>query len=781
MCFPDDNITSPSALLVRKNDLKNLLGLDCSRLMHWRKSSIFLVILAASILALFGAWQFSTEFKHNLLVQEAENDALRWANVVGDRNKDIEKELHSGEISQRTKDILKFVSEAGGVFRYKLFDHRGVIIHATRPEDVGQKNTKPYFDNLVRKGQTFAKIETDENFGESRSVVSEAYVPIMSVGEFRGAVEVYVDVTPKALRLDRASRAIFYSTVILLLGMAMSWALFVWRDLVGRDTAVNELSRRDAELTEQNRRFNAALHAIPAGLCMYDENRKLVVCNENFGKMYGVDPALLQPGMTMGEVMKQRIANGLFAGETPDEYLKERRKWVAASGPGSMTEQLNDGRTIEITRQPMEGSGWLSIHEDISDRIHSQKELQDRERQFRDLVEGSLQGVYIAQNWELQFANQSLADIFGYTDPEELMAIKDSSALFAPGERERIQGYKKARDKGESAPEVYECDGIKKDGTIIVMELRIRRVEWNGGTATQCVILDITDRKKAENELIRHRDRLQDMVDAATEELALKAEELKDALAKEKELNEQQRHFISVASHEFRTPMTVIDGSVQRIMRRKDIITPGELEERVQKIRGAVKTMTTLMESTLSAARLDTGKASIDVVPCNLKGIIDETAARQQEVASSHTIQLDISDLPDRIMGDATALEQVFTNLLSNAVKYSPSQPEILVSGRQDGDDVVLSVSDRGLGIDEHELPQMFSRFFRASTASGIPGTGIGLNLVKTLVELHGGSIVVVSIKGEGSTFTVRLPVAGPEAVTPETDQAAETVIQEAV
>lgn len=732
--------------------------------MHWRKSSIFLTVLAASTFALFAAWQFSKEFKQNLLIQEATNDAVRWVNVVVDRNKNIKKELLEGNASQQTKELLAFMAEVGGVFRYKLFDHRGIVIHATRPEDIGNGNAKPYFDKLVRNGQTYAKIEAGENFTEARTVVSEAYVPIMDSGRFHGAVEVYVDETSKVARLDQTSRFFFLSIIALLLGMAASWAFFVWRDLVGRDTALLELRQRDAELTAQNYRFNAALDNMPAGLCMYDENRNLVVCNKNFGTMYGVDPDLMVSGMSLAEIMQLRIQQGMYAGESPEAYLAGRKDWLAASGPDTMTENMSDGRTFQITRQPMDGCGWVSIHEDITDRVSARNELQDRERQFRDLVEGSLQGVYIAQNWQLQFANQALADIFGYEDPEDLMTIQNSSRLIAPHEQQRIKGYKLARDQGKYAPEVFECDGIKKDGSIIVLEIRIRRVQWNNSTATQTVILDITDRKKAENELIRHRDQLQAMVKSATKEIKVKAEELKEALAKEKTLNEQQRHFISVASHEFRTPMTVIDGTVQRMLRRKDVMTADELEKRAAKIRSAIKTMTTLMESTLSAARLDTGKEIINAIECDLRSIIFEVAGRQQDLDTNHKIYTEIANIPDRIIGDPTALEQVFTNLLSNAVKYSATNPEITIEGKQDGDDVLISVRDRGIGIDEHELPQMFSRFFRASTASGIPGTGIGLNLVKTLVELHDGSITVDSVKGEGSTFTVRLPVAGPKA-----------------
>ncbi|MGI9404908.1 MAG: ATP-binding protein [Hyphomicrobiaceae bacterium] len=273
-------------------------------------------------------------------------------------------------------------------------------------------------------------------------------------------------------------------------------------------------------------------------------------------------------------------------------------------------------------------------------------------------------------------------------------------------------------------------------------------------------------RQLAEAEIIRHRDHLQDMVETATVDLKSKAIELNDALTREKKLNEQQRQFVSMASHEFRTPLAVIDGMAQRLTRLADKgpLPQEDTVERADKIRSAVARMTRLMESTLAAARTDEGKIKIDIVPCNIRDIVEEVCIRQQEIASDHVISCDVTALPPTIQADNGALEQVLTNLLSNAVKYAPDAPDILVTARTDGDRVFIFVRDCGIGIDEDDLPRMFERFFRAKSSTGIAGTGIGLNVVKTLIEMHDGSINVESTIGEGSTFTVQLPVNGPVA-----------------
>ncbi len=269
---------------------------------------------------------------------------------------------------------------------------------------------------------------------------------------------------------------------------------------------------------------------------------------------------------------------------------------------------------------------------------------------------------------------------------------------------------------------------------------------------------DVTESKATERQLIKHRDSLQKLVNLATADLKAKAQELEAALAKEKELNELQRQFVSMASHEFRTPLAIIDGTAQRLRKSAGRLSSDEVLKRVDKIRKAVERMTRLMESTLTAARLDEGKVVIDMQPCDIGQVISEVCARSQEISSDHVISCDLSGLPGTVKADASALDQVLTNLLSNAVKYAPGAPDIQVKAYGEGDAVVIQVRDHGLGIDEEDLPNMFGRFFRAKTSAGIVGTGIGLSLVKTLVEMHGGTVSIDSKKEEGSTFTIRLP-----------------------
>lgn len=255
-------------------------------------------------------------------------------------------------------------------------------------------------------------------------------------------------------------------------------------------------------------------------------------------------------------------------------------------------------------------------------------------------------------------------------------------------------------------------------------------------------------------------------IDELTEEQRAHARQLSEALEKERQYSALHRQFVAMASHEFRTPLAIIDGAAQRMIRRADRMTADELRDRVGKVRHAVSRMVGLIDSTLSASRMEAGQVELAPAPCSLHQILQSVCRHHQEIAPEHDIRLDLGDAPDQIVADPKLLEQMFTNLVSNAVKYSPQKGPVDIHLAGQGQTVRISVRDTGVGIPSDELPKLFERFFRASTSTGIPGTGIGLNLVRELVHLHGGSVRVESVENTGSTFTVCLPIGGPSQVS---------------
>ena len=248
--------------------------------------------------------------------------------------------------------------------------------------------------------------------------------------------------------------------------------------------------------------------------------------------------------------------------------------------------------------------------------------------------------------------------------------------------------------------------------------------------------------------------------------LARQAARLEEQLAQEQRLALLQRNFVSMASHEFRTPLTVIDGHARRLVKTKDAVAAEEIGERGGKIRAAVLRLTHLIDNLLNSARLIDGGAEpyFHPIEMNLATVLREVCQLHREMTPGAQISERFAAAPIPMVGDAKLLFQVFSNLLSNAVKYSPHGGLIEVEAEAATGEVVVSIADRGIGVPAADLERLFERYHRGSNVSGIVGTGVGLYLVKMAVELHGGSVTVESKEGDGSRFTIRLPLHGAPA-----------------
>jgi two-component system OmpR family sensor kinase len=242
--------------------------------------------------------------------------------------------------------------------------------------------------------------------------------------------------------------------------------------------------------------------------------------------------------------------------------------------------------------------------------------------------------------------------------------------------------------------------------------------------------------------------------------LAQQAAKLQEKLAEEQRLTLLQRNFVSMASHEFRTPLAIIDGHAQRFISMRDRLTADELTQRARKVRSTVSRLTQLIDNLIGSARLIDGRIELNYHPAqvDLAALVREICHLQRELTPDADILDRLTPQPLMVYGDASLLSQAFGNLLSNAVKYSPDAGLIQVTGVKQGAQIAIVIEDRGIGIPATEREQVFERYYRGSNTSGIVGSGVGLNLVRTILELHKGSVALDSREGEGSTFTVRLP-----------------------
>ncbi|MAP95170.1 MAG: hypothetical protein CMK07_09500 [Ponticaulis sp.] len=285
-------------------------------------------------------------------------------------------------------------------------------------------------------------------------------------------------------------------------------------------------------------------------------------------------------------------------------------------------------------------------------------------------------------------------------------------------------------------------------------------------TSTDQLARANADLKEMTRDLEYHRDNLDMEVRKQTLELTDQKLKLEQALAKERELNQLQNEFVSMVSHEFRTPLTIIDGMARRVHSRMDRMSDEDVLERMEKIRSSVGRLSNLVERTLDASKIASGRIKCELEELDPLKTLSECIGRQKDISPDFVIDLHAEDLPSTMVADVRLLDHIFSNLLSNAVKYSGSSKHVDVTARANDGSIYISVRDYGVGIPAAELARLTERFFRASTSVGIQGTGIGLNLVKDLVGLHDGKLSFSSVVGEGTTVDVRLPIAGPSGQT---------------
>lgn len=235
------------------------------------------------------------------------------------------------------------------------------------------------------------------------------------------------------------------------------------------------------------------------------------------------------------------------------------------------------------------------------------------------------------------------------------------------------------------------------------------------------------------------------------------------SLLRERETAEIYRSFVALVSHQFRTPLAVIDSAMQRVLRSGNQMPTEEIRQRASQVRSEVRGLTSLLEATLDVVRLEERQVTARPGTCHVEDLIQRVVARQREETPERAFSLEIGNkVPQSIETDRLLAEQILDNLLSNAVKYSPVTEPVSVSVRAQNRSIFISVHDRGVGIPPEEQERVFSRFFRGHGTAGIPGTGIGLNISSQVARLLGGELSFESQAGIGSAFTLKLPEKWP-------------------
>jgi PAS domain S-box-containing protein len=235
--------------------------------------------------------------------------------------------------------------------------------------------------------------------------------------------------------------------------------------------------------------------------------------------------------------------------------------------------------------------------------------------------------------------------------------------------------------------------------------------------------------------------------------------EIRFALKKEKELNDLKSRFVSMASHEFRTPLSAILSSAILISKQNDLGNEDKIERYVERIKSNVRNLVIILNDFLSLDKLDEGKLApkpqlFDLVQFS-KTLIEEMKPNKKE---GQSIKFSNNEKEILVFMDPKLLSHILINLLTNAIKYSEEMQEVILDVQNNGNKVVLTITDYGIGVPEKERQHLFERFFRAENALNIQGTGLGLHIVKQYVTLMEGIVNFNSELGKGTTFTVELP-----------------------
>jgi len=548
------------------------------------------------------------------------------------------------------------------------------------------------------------------------------------------------------------------SSKILLLG--------VFRDITKRKKA-------ELALKESEERFRSLYQNATIGLYRTTPDGKILLSNNALVKMLGYN--------SFEELAKMNVQDSGYI--NPEKRLEFRKVLEEKNEiTGFETEWFRKDGSVVYIREGSKAirneSGDIIYYdgtvEDVTERKKAELALQESEERYRKLVttvpdiiiRTDLKGNILFVNDEISFISPKITvnSVIGrnmisfLVDEDKEVAYENMGLMF-----EKPLGIKEYR---------IQLD----DGTRLVCELNgdVLRDSANNPTGMVFVLRDITKRKEIEKELESYRMHLEELIKNRTNELEavnkllqeeilkqIEAEKkVKEALEKEKELNYLKTKFISIASHEFRTPLTTVLSSTELLERYGRNWEIDKYTKQTERIKKSVNYLTHLMDDVLTISRADSGKTSFNPKPIEFKkfcqSILDDIRALMTE---KHELEFNYNVYKSILYVDEKLLKHILVNLLSNAIKYSVDGGKIVFEISLTSNVLQFIISDSGIGIPEEDQSNLFEPFNRGKNVKDIHGTGLGMSIVKRSVDLHKGSVSFISKVGFGTTFTVKIPI----------------------
>ncbi|MES2764895.1 MAG: PAS domain-containing sensor histidine kinase [Bacteroidota bacterium] len=432
---------------------------------------------------------------------------------------------------------------------------------------------------------------------------------------------------------------------------------------------------------------------------------------------------------------------------------------------GHWRHQKKNGEIIfvQVSSQPITWQGKeariFSIN-DITELKNTEYRLRESEKLYKHVIENAGDYIYTTDaNGYFLDANEAALKVSGYT-LEELHGYRYID-LIAPDFRKKI-AYRYMRQFLNQEKSLHvEFPFVTKSGAI----------RWFGQYSTlickesepvgfHVIGYDITSRKIAEVELNKANIALERRVEERTGELGKTLERLQGALEREKELSELKSRFVTMISHEFRTPLTSILSNTEILQRYGEHIEKPKREKMYTVIVESIRHMTHLLEDVLEFSRANHTKLSFHPDSHNPLTVFEDIVEQARTIHSEREILLQFSGKRENVCFERKLLRVIVTNLLSNALKYSPKTSPVEITLHVEERTMHFTVSDYGIGMNEEELQNLFEPFYRGKSVETIHGTGLGLSIVQQSVERHDGKISVQSEAGKGTRFSVELPIS---------------------
>ncbi len=379
--------------------------------------------------------------------------------------------------------------------------------------------------------------------------------------------------------------------------------------------------------------------------------------------------------------------------------------------------------------------------------LNSAKSIQAFEALFNNAAIGI---ITINGTGEIVQANQFAQKQFGYAE-EELLGQKIEILIPSKHKESHVHHRDHYHSHAHSRPMGIgmELNGLKKNGTEFPVEVSLSQYAVDEKKYAIAFVTDITIRKSAVDQLRQLNSSLEAKVKERTENLAA-------ALEKEKDLSELKTRFVSMASHEFRTPLSTILSSANLAAKYEAAEDQPKREKHLDRIVSNVNNLTDILNDFLSVGRIEEGKIQVRFADFDIFDFTSVIMAEMKSLAKNGQQIIYKHDGTNMVCLDSSMIRHILTNLVSNAIKFSPASSQIFVTSSVLAGEVQLSVKDAGVGISKEDQQHLTERFFRGENVTNIQGTGLGLHIVKKYAELMNGTLKCISELGAGTEFIIK-------------------------